>query len=115
MSRLSEAIEQISCNRAPRYSPLVDVGGRTEYLDRNVTDYWRLGVRLETTVALPHVTNQTVLEAVKRELSANLVEYAFGEFREPLLALRKHLYEQGDVEGATQVTAILGNMFEVRK
>ncbi len=41
----------------------------------------------------------------------NMNEYVFGEFRTPLLALLAKLYENGDIENADRVSAILNTMF----
>ena len=113
MSRISNAVENISLGRPTYPSPLINVAGKIENVDKGSYEAWRLQLRLGVDIALPLRANTRVLEQVRSDLCCNIVEYVFGEFKQPLLALRKRFYELGDVEGAAQLTTLIEDMFEV--
>ena len=107
MSRLSEAVELLSLGSIPQTS-LLRVGGGIRPLEHGHA--WELLVRLGTRITLPS-TDADALHRARRAMCENMNEYVFGEFRTPLLALLAKLYENGDIENADRVSAILNTMF----
>lgn len=110
MSKLADAIELLSLGSVPQTS-LLRVGGGVKAIDNRHGHAWELIVRLGTRIVLPSVSDADELHRARRHLCENIVEYAFGEFRTPLLVLRSKLYENGDVENADRVSEILAMMF----
>ena len=110
MSKLADAIELLSLGSVPQTS-LLRVGGGVKAIDNRHGHMWEMVVRLGTRIVLPPVSDVDELHRARRHLCENIVEYAFGEFRTPLLELRSKLYENGDVENADRVSEILAMMF----
>ena len=107
MSRLSDAVELLSLGATPQH-PLLCIGGGIRSIEYGHA--WELFARLGTRITLPS-TDADALHRARRAMCENLNEYVFGEFRTPLLALRAKLYENGDIENADCVSAILDTMF----
>ena len=107
MSRLSDAVELLSLGAIPQH-PLLHIGGWVRSVEHGHA--WELVVRLGTRITLPS-TDADALHRARRAMCENMNEYVFGEFRTPLLALRAKLYENGDIENADRVSAILNTMF----
>lgn len=108
MSKLADAIELLSIGSVPQTS-LLRVSGGVRSIEHGHA--WELVVRLGTRIVTPSVSDADALHRARRHLRENVNEYVFSEFRTPLLTLRAKLYENGDIENADRVSAILDTMF----
>ena len=109
MSKLADAVELLSLGSTPQHG-LVRIGGGMKPVQYG--HEWELVVRLGTRLRLPQTGDCVeVMHRARRNLCENINEYVFGEFRTPLLTLRAKLYENGDIENADRVSAILDTMF----
>ena len=109
-SRLYKTVEMLSLGTVPK-TDAIGVRGGLRASKGQVCEYWELRAVLGSRVTIPLRADPAILERIKRELRENVTQYVFGEFREPLHILRANLYENGDLDNAARVSAILDTMF----
>lgn len=121
MSRLIDAVKECQLNsRFTKGTPLDFAQFEEGFIRTKVgTDYTQyrfearfgqvIGIRDEHIVA----AKSDILLEVKKSVQHSIANEIFGEFRQPLLNLRKNAYASGDMESAAIVNQILDDMFKI--
>lgn len=121
MSKLIDAIKECQLNRRSTKIPPLDFAQFEEgYIQTRIgIDYtqYRFEARFGLTVDIcddfSGITKGDVLLEVKKSVQHSVANEIFGEFRQPLLKLRKMAYASGDLESAAIVNKILDDMFKI--